>query len=119
MEIFDLGSDENSIPPGAVVVCSPKRGERRTAKWGGRPSPCWAHERVADFRRLIPSERQDDVAYVGDRRPLTLKKVLQKRGESAARVRFADSDAIGVRIDSGEGRAIYYGGSQIFFDRRA
>jgi PAS domain S-box-containing protein len=32
---------------------------------------------------LIPSERQDDVAYVGDRRPLTLKKVLQKRGESA------------------------------------
>jgi len=81
--------------------------------------PLLGPEQIAGFRCWIPSERQDDVAYVGDRRPLTLKKVLQKRGESAARVRFADSDAIGVRIDSGEGRAIYYGGSQIFFDRRA
>src|SRR6516165_1366850 len=46
--------------------------------------PLLGPERIAGFRRLIPSERQDDVAYVGDRRPLTLKKVLQKRGESAA-----------------------------------
>src|SRR6516165_11024244 len=102
MEIFDLGSDENSIPPGAAVVRSPKRGERRTAKWRGRPSPCWAHERVADFRRLIPSERQDDVAYVGDRRPLTLKKVLQKRGESAARPHDRRHERAQVRREDAE-----------------
>ena len=95
MEIFDLGSDENSIPPGAAVVRSPKRGERRTAKWRGRPSPCWAHERVADFRRLIPSERQDDVAYVGDRRPLTIKKGLAKTWGVRCAGRLADSVATG------------------------
>src|SRR5215469_18434650 len=51
---------------------------------GGRPS-LWRAPSEPRFQRLIPSERRDDVADVRDWRLLTLKKVLQKRGESAAR----------------------------------
>src|SRR6516165_749937 len=64
--------------------------------------PLLGPERIAGFRCLIPSERQDDVAYVGDRRPLTLKKVLQKRGESAARPHDRRHERAQVRREDAE-----------------
>src|SRR5215470_709737 len=86
MEIFDPGSDESASPRSRRrSLAKTRRGDVQRSG-GGRPSLWRApSESEPRFQRLIPSERRDDVADVRDWRLLTLKKVLQKRGESAAR----------------------------------
>src|SRR5215813_14640012 len=86
MEIFDPGSDESASPSEPPSLARQNAASDVQRSGGGRPSLWRApSESEPRFQRLIPSERRDDVADVRDWRLLTLKKVLQKRGESAAR----------------------------------
>src|SRR5262249_28323992 len=104
MEIFDPGQDESPSPRSRRRSLAKTRRGDVQRRGGGRPSLWRApSEGEPRLKRLVPSERRDDVADVRDWRLLTLKKVLQKRGESAARGVL--TDRVATRASTARGRS--------------